>query len=431
MPTPSPALLPSPLLLPGPGAPTRPAAYGVTLVESSGDSAFVEISWEDGPDLFTIGTSTLGGSDELGGIFPLPQWTDVTGETQLVQINRGRQDATSPIQTSTCTATVVDTTGKYNAANPSSPLYGLIAPSRPMRVRVRYLGVDYVLWDGVTSEVVAAPSKADPFATISGVDLFERLAQEEPVIPLVASTTTGAAIGMILDAVGWWGGRRQLVTGDEIINFSADGTTKALDVINSLLDHEGGIFFMSADGDAVYMPYQGAQTVSATVTSTNLVTPGVSIDTIYNRAQVTAGQGAQQTFIDGASVSKHGPRDVPGSPITAQWLPDEAAAAVLAQRLVTVGQTEAVWGLTLQKGDLTSPAEQAVYANMLSLDIGDRITLNDPSSGSQGDYSIEGITHTIQSGGLDHETTWVLRMRPVNVFTIGQSVLGGTDTLGA
>jgi hypothetical protein len=429
---------------------STPVAYGVTLTEGAVDGVYVEISWSDGPGLFTIGTSTLGGTDELAGIFPLPNWTDVTGDTQLVQISRGRQDATSAVQASTCTATVVDTTGKYNAANPSSPLYGEIAPSRPMRVFVRYQNVEYALWDGVTSEVVAAPSKADPFATISGTDLLERLAQEEPVIAIIPVTTTGAAIGIVLDTVGWWGDRRQIPTGDAIINFSSDSaqtndtfvtingveqvipqSVKALDLINQILDHEGGIFFMSADGDACYLPYQGTQIVSATISDPNLITPGVSINTIYNRAQVTGSQGIEQEYLDGASAGKYGPRDVPSSPLTAQWLPDEAAAAILAERLVLISQTSPVWGLTLQKADLSVPANQAVYVNMLSLDIGDRITLDDPSSGTMGDYSIEGITHTIQGGGLDHETTWVLRMRPVDVFTIGQSVLGGTDTLGA
>lgn len=425
-------------------------AYGATLVRTISDGIFVEVSWTDPSGLFTIGTSTLGGTDTLGGVFPLENWTDITSDVQSVTISRGRQDATSAIQQSTCTASVIDTTGKYNAANPSSPLYGKLAPSRPMRVRVRYKSVDYILWTGVTSEVIAAPSKHDPVATISGVDLLERLAQEEPSIALVPSTTTGAAIGMVLDKVGWWTARRSIPTGDAIINFGTDtaqsndtfvtlngvsteieASVKALDLINQILDHEGGIFFMSADGIATYLPYQGSLLVAATVTATNLVTPGVSIDTIYNRAQVTGSIGVEQEYLDGASAAKHGPRDVPSSPLTAQWLPDEAAAAVLAQRLVVISQTQPIWGLTLQKADLSVPANVTVYQNMLSLDVGDRITLNDPGSGSQGDYSIEGVSHQVQSGGLDHSTTWVLRMRPINVFTIGQSVLGGTDTLGA
>lgn len=408
-----------------------PAVFGPTLVRLNPDGVYVEISWTDGPGIFTIGSSTLSGTDVLAGIFPLANWTDVTSETQTVTISRGRQDATTAIQQSTCTAAIIDKTGKYNVANPASPLFGEIAPSRPMRVHVMYQDHDYPLWDGVTSEVIAAPSKADPFATISGVDLLERLAQEEPVIDPMPATTTGAAINAVLDAVGWWGTRRNIVTGDAIINFSADGTAKALDVISQILQHEGGIFFMDANGDACYQPYQGTQVVSATVASPNMITPGVSIDTVYNRAQVTASQGLEQTYIDGASAQRNGPRDYPGSPLSAQWLPDEAAAATLATRLVLISKTEAVWGLTLQKGDLSVPANATVYLNMISLDLGNRITLSDPDSGTTGDYSIEGITHQIQGGGLDFTTTWVLRMRPIDVFTIGQSVLGGTDTLGA
>lgn len=435
MPLPSSALLPGTSILPGSGVlPSggRATAYGPTLVQAkNGDGVYVEVSWTDGGGIFTIGSSTLGGVDELAGIFPLENWTDITSDVQAVTISRGRQDATSAIQQATCTVSLFDDAGKYNAANPSSPLYGLLAPSRPMRVRVQYESVNYVLWEGVTSETVAAESAHNPYASLAGVDLLERLAQEEPVIPTVDSTTTGAAIGMVLDAVGWWGNRRRITTGDPIVNFSADGSQKAMDVINQLLDHEGGIFYMSADGYATYLPYQGNQTVKATVTQTNMISPGVSISTIYNRARVTASQGAEQAYLDGVSISKHGPRDVPNTPLSAQWLPDEASAAVLAERLVTVYETQPVWQLTLQKGDLSNAATKSVYLNMISLDVGDRITLNDAASGSQGDYSIEGITHTIQAGSLDHETSWVLRMRPFNVFTIGQSVLSGTDTLGA
>ena len=413
------------------------------------DGVFAEVAWSDGAGEFIIGTSKLGSTDEIGGAFPIESWTDITSAVQQVTISRGRQDATSAIQASTCTITLIDRTGKYNAANQAGPLYGLLVASRPMRVYVVYKGVTYNLWTGVVSEIVAAASKASPYASISGTDLLERLSQEEPNIANVPSTTTGAAIGMVLDAVGWFSSRRSIAAGDPIVNFGSNSgqaqdsvvsingvvtiipaAVKALDLINQLLDHEGGVFFIDADGNAVYQDFIGETSVSGSVNSTNLVAPGVSISTIFNRAVVTASTGAAQEYLDGTSASKYGPRDAPNTPLTAQWLPDEASAAALAARLVIISQTEPVWNLTLQRGDLSVPANQTIYTNMISLDIGDLIAVNDPDSGTVGNCTIEGISHTIQSGGLDFETTWVLRLRTSGTFIIGHSELGSTDTLG-
>ena len=74
-----------------------------------------------------------------------------------------------------------------------------------------------------------------------------------PIIAATGPTTTGAAIGIILDSVGWTEpGMRSLDVGDAIPDFSADGTKTALELIEELLVAERGILFVNGSGVVVY-----------------------------------------------------------------------------------------------------------------------------------------------------------------------------------
>ncbi|GAA4439363.1 hypothetical protein [Phytohabitans houttuyneae] len=84
----------------------------------------------DGPEGATVKL-------RLGGT-----WTDVTADAagELVDVNRGRRNEASRVDTGSCTLSLANDTGKYSPRNPTSPYYGQLGRNTPLRVSVS--GVD-------------------------------------------------------------------------------------------------------------------------------------------------------------------------------------------------------------------------------------------------------------------------------------------------
>lgn len=458
---PSPSVYPEASLLPGAATTTTDRPILTSDSSSSGHATVVatrtglrlgwhiELGWEKGSGIFTIGSSRISGGDVLGGPFDPPTWEDVTGEVYAMTIDRGSGDATSQKREGSFALTLIDTTGKYNPRNRSSSLYGILDVNRPCRA---YYVLDTTgmastpagftdngdgtatsyQWNGWVSDIIGpGPPHQSPYATIQGVDMFGRLSIATPTISGTAQSTTGAGIGSVLFAIGWRGDTN-LDTGDAIPGVFADGTQAALDVIGDIIAAEGGVFFIAADGTPTYIDHGGDLTLSATIETSNLIRPGLSLDNVGNIASVTRTDsqgnalGAEQTYQDPTSVNAYGAREVAGSPLSTPYVVSDGQALSLAKRLVVMGKDPRapIWNLTVQKND-----DPTLYALMLGLDVGARVSINDSGSGTVGDFTIEGLRHDVSMGATDHAVTWVLRERLSGVFTIGQSVLSGPDVL--
>jgi len=375
--------------------------------------------------------------DVLVGPYSDPTWSEVA-DVQTVNIQRGRQDAVSGVQAGQLNVTVIDTTGTYNPKNSLSPLAGRLLPRRFGRLSYGWpdgLGgyFSIYLYRGYIREIQGPQSRQSPYSTLTFIDVMEEMSVLKPVIASIGPSTTGGAITAILNAVEYPSTLRDIAVGDPLPDFSADGSTDALTLIADLLAAELGEFFIAADGTATYIDHSGRQTRAGTISSTNLLAPGVSLDTVVTQATVTRTDssgnqlGGAQTYQDGPAVNEYNVR-VPGNdPLSTPYVSSDQQALDLATRMVTLWKDprSPIWTLQLNY----RPSDQATYQQMLSRDLGDRVAINDPSTGGGGDYTIEGIQHQVDTAALNHVATWTLLERPSGLFTIGSSLIDSLDTL--
>lgn len=391
----------------------------------------VEVAWTGRQTgVFTIGVSTIGGPDTIGGTYGHNTFDSVTADVMQIEMTRGRSDDLGMMLAGECTLTLHDATGKYSPENAASPLAGTLVPLRPVRVRATQ-GATYDLFNGFITDITSNPNYGTRQATIHARDLFVWLDQDgaKPVITATGPTTTGAAIGLVLDSIAWVDPtKRRLDTGDRIPNFSADGTQPALSVIQKLLETERGIFYISAAGVATYEDRaarnRGARTQPQSTLAGTMqsVAPGVHLQTIKNRATVTRTGGVPQTYTDDPSRCAYGYRDVP--PITSVYLLDDARALGLARWQVGQRKDAVSTARTMElSGD-----DPTALAALLQRDLNDRVTISDALTGISADFHIERIVQKIQAPGY-HTGSWNVSKRSVQPLVIGVSVIGGPDVL--
>lgn len=392
----------------------------------------IEVGWAAvASNAFTFGRSTLDGGDVLssqlyadfGGTYD-----DITGDVMHVEIERGRDDYLAAMPAGTLTVELTDPSGKYNPKNGSSVLAGMLLPMRPIRVRATHAGTTYDLFRGFIETIEWHPPPVNT-AEITATDAFIWLSRVNPTVASTGSTTTGEAIGEILDAVGFTeASLRNLDDGDVIGDFSADGDTDALDLVTGLLDAERGVVFVDGAGVVTYRDRTALQldtTVSQTISAVVDAVPGVNLDRIRNRATVTRTGGTTQTATDADSQGTYGWSDIPS--IDTPYLATDDDAARLAAWLVSEAGAVAspIRGFTLS--NLTS----ATLTSLLSLELTQRITVTDATAVSTStDFTVEQIRHEITDGGRYHTATLTVRERTTDYFAFGISVLDGDDVIG-
>jgi len=391
----------------------------------------VEVAWSRAlTGVFTLDTSVLDGPDVLAGFSGAAgtSYDAITGDVKRLRISRGRPSDLGGMEQGQCTLLLADSHGTYNPSNPSSPLAGTLVPMRPVRVRATHLGVDYGLFRGFITRIEHDPARNVQETTIQAADLFEWLNVSRPTITSIGATTVGAAIGRVLDALGWTDpALRDLDTGHSIPDFSAAGTSTALELIAALLTVDLGDFFINGDGIAVYRDtdhrYSSALSVDLPATLVSGARPSTEVARVRNGWTVTRTGGTPQTALDTTSRTDYGPRD--GSPITSPYLASDIQAGALANFLLVLNKDpqSPIQAMKLWNRDDTAIGHQ------LAREIGDRVTFSESAGGTVTDGSIEHLDHEVSDGGKLHLTTYQLRKRELDGFTLDISTLDGTDVL--
>lgn len=393
----------------------------------------VEIAWNvANSGVFTFGTSTIGGPDVLGVSPGDPSFTglydDVSARVTRAAFDRGRSDDLAEMSAGRGSLTLRDPDGRYNPANPASPLYSVIADRiAPCRITGHYAGSSFPLFYGWARRLAGHPQQRRHTADFELVDLFYFLAARRVTIASTGATTTGAAIGLILDACGWTSpSLRQLDNGDAIPDFAATDE-EALALIGRLLEAEGGLFYIDGAGVAVYESRHGRSHdgVAATVASEmRAVSPGLDFDRVRTRATVTRDGGTPQTFEDTAASGRVGVRDA--TPIETPYLANDAAALALATWRV---QRLADPRLPLRALELEARTPELMQA-ILGREVRDLVTVTEAETGTTGDFRIERRSVEIIARPRRVSATWNLAKAPATrPFKIGVSTIGGTDVL--
>lgn len=263
------------------------------------------------------------------------------------------------------------------------------------------------------------------------------------------SSTTGGRIGQILDGIDfndrtlWQGGitaggtrlTGALDTGDTITIGNADGSKSALALIQDLLEAERGVFYISKDGKATFEERESRArrtSSSATITTYALTSePGFEFDQLTNRQAVTrqfqtgaAGSspntlssGTTQIAQNATSVKLYGVCD--GQEIQSEYIATDSQALNLAQFIVNI-RSSFVAPVTIEMDG----GPTAAVTQMLSLELQDRVTVNDTNAGTSGDYIIEGIETEISDGGNGFRVTFTLSDYGTLPFVFGSSTQG-------
>jgi hypothetical protein len=168
---------------------------------------------------------------------------DVTSrvmERTAVTLEYGRDQSTAlaPMVAGRGGFTLNNASQDYNPLNASSPIFGLIKPARPVQIIRTVSATPYTLFEGHTDDTPLNPSLSEKTVTVSMVDYLADFRGYTLNTALYSGKTTGEAIGLILDEVGW-AGTRDLDTGSTTLPYWWEDGTDAFTALNKLLECEG------------------------------------------------------------------------------------------------------------------------------------------------------------------------------------------------
>jgi hypothetical protein len=181
--------------------------------------------------------------------------TRVKPVTAAITASYGRDQATAltPITSGRGSLTLDNTDRALSPRNASSPLYGRLKPARPVRIRRTVGATTYTLLVAHTDTSPINPDVEAKSASLSLVDSLADFRGQTVSTPLYGGIRTGAAIGKILDAVGWTGGR-DLDWGGSVLPWWWEEGTDALQAMQSLLAAEGppALLTVGSSGEIVF-----------------------------------------------------------------------------------------------------------------------------------------------------------------------------------
>jgi hypothetical protein len=394
----------------------------------------VEVAWGGSLEgLFRIGVSTIGGTDIIPGWPADVGFESVTADTTAFAVTRGRSSDLGQLMAGTATIRLRDQAGLYNPVNTDSALSPNVKPMRAIRIKATYDSTEHGLFYGFIQSIRSRSDPDSPVTELRCADLFSWLALRVPTISATGETTTGAAIGTVLDEIAWPGTLRSLGIGDTIPDFSASGTKTSLELIRELLEAEMGTFYINGSGIAVYED-RNERFKSTTVDSTITGAANTLMDfdstndasTIFNAATVTLSGGSAQSATDTDSINAFGRRDMES--LTTTYLADDAAALSRAKlRVARFKDPKTPAFTTLLASNKTSPS-QDTSAIVMARDLNDRVTITEPFGNTDAkQYFIEQVNHASEAhrGNQRHVTSWLLSEVPTTgPFIIGLTGIG-------
>ena len=220
--------------------------------------------------------------------------TRTLARTDLV-INYGRDQARSlaPIVPGRAEFELDNTSRDYSVDNLSSPLAGLILPARQVRIQAT-LGSTYTLFRGHLDDYEVLPDRSSRSVRVSALDMLADF-KTDVSVELQDAVTTGEAIGLVLDALGWPEADRDIDVGATTIRWfwveRADGLTELQRIVNS--EGPGAFAHVNESGQFVFRDRHHRLTRSASTTS-----------------QATFRDTGTEPLFSGPLVYDHGWRDV-------------------------------------------------------------------------------------------------------------------------
>jgi hypothetical protein len=358
-------------------------------------------------------TYYTGGADTLDGFFGAKTWTDVSSDVQRVEISRGRTDDLQRCLAGSCVLELIDEDREYNPQNSGGSYYGSLVPMRPVRVRVTTDGSTYTsLFTGYIETIQNRGWKKENYAcAISCVDLFAYLETIYPVTPASTAQYAGDVIETILQYADLPDTLYSCDNGRTINWAGSDGSQTALSLIQSVVDLDGGIFYIAGDGTATFEYYDSW---SDSPRDSDQSTPDDDIEDltiiqdvahIYNEVTVSWGEESSSTWKDVSSIAKYGVRRYPAIDGTnVYWT--IGAENVWDTVLANYAETKVRATCTLNAKHSSTIRDIA-----LARDLWDRVRIMENDTDDLASYHIEQVQHSIDVLAGTHYAAWYLTRR--------------------
>lgn len=190
----------------------------------------------------------------LGGYEEITDW--VLGVRQSLDFFYGRDyaRALSAITPGDIAMTLDNQNQVFTPDNPGSPLFGFVAPGKPMLVRATYNDHTVNLFHGFIDDYQLNPNPGQWDVSITCMDTLQYLANAKVSTELYPSIQTGEAVHVLLDSIGWPQGKRDIDPGASTVRWWCEEGVTGFDALGNLVEAEGppAIAYVDAFNNLVF-----------------------------------------------------------------------------------------------------------------------------------------------------------------------------------
>ena len=193
--------------------------------------------------------------------------------TQLA-LERGRSNTFADFEAGKAVLTLENNDRRFDPWYGASPLYPNVAPRRRVKIGCSYAGTTYPLFVGRIEEIEPMGATGQRTVTITAYDGLRDMSQEDVDATLRENITNDNAIGVILDAISWPAGDRDLdMSVQEMAYWWTKQGGSPRERIDEIARSEHGAAFVGADGKLRFINREGYTTgaIVATIDEDDLV----------------------------------------------------------------------------------------------------------------------------------------------------------------
>ena len=386
---------------------------------------------------FTLGVSTLGGTDVLGGGATV--WSAIPStDIRSIAIRRGRTREDQAVNPGVVSLVLENRTSNYDPDNTASSYYWngytILTSGLGVRISATWASTSYVIFRGYLEQIDIDES-LDPVATFQFTDALAWIGRRSvaSISSSYSGDTTATRLGRILDAIGWSSSLRS-IAGARTMQPTTLGDT-ALALGDQVARCEFGRFYADRLGQITLLPYESLFTTPSRINFSDSRTSGtIEYDTIVtnpgakylvNSVTVNQTTSLSQSYDDISSQARFGiyqkSYDTP--------LLDNSTAGALAAIIASR------YSLPKNRVDRVEfdaiGLDSSVWASLLQTDLGDNCTVQRTTVDSR-TRIFTSLVESIQYDITPDNWRVGMDLSPaagVAYFTIGSSSLGGSDIL--
>lgn len=170
------------------------------------------------------------------------------GRTPItMQYGRDQARALSPIAAGQAAFALDNQSRIYSPENTSSPLNGQVLPGRSVMVTGTIGVTTYTLLRATIDDFKLQPDRSERYIAVTCIDALGQLRGVQVTTPLYQGLTTGQAVAVILDAVGWPVALRDIDPGATVMPFWWVDGQDAFAALLDLVDSEGPPSLITVD----------------------------------------------------------------------------------------------------------------------------------------------------------------------------------------